>query len=593
MSTLAIRLLGPPEIERGGVVVAPPRGHKAWAVLAYLVLAERPVARARLADLVFGEADDPLGALRWTLAQLRRALGFPDALRSDPLDVGLPEDTMVDVLVLSSGDSDPALARGGLLEGIDPRAGAVFDAWLMVERRRLAGVCEAVLRDAALGALAAGDALDAAALASRAVALDAFDESAHELLVRCLARAGEIGAARHQANACEVLFRRELGRTPDPRVRRAADEHDGRGETGGGDRSAALGQLEAGRAAVAAGAVEPGVACLRQACAEARQMAHVTALAAARHRVLASAGHDVERDGIAGAPRIRVLAGDERHVTVDRALRLLGLGTGSVEPVATDGRGAMRADRLASALAQDDDRPTIVVAQAGNVNGGAIDPLEQVCAAARAAGAWVHIDAAFGLWAAASPSQRRLVRGIELADSWATDAHKWLNVPYDCGIVFVADRQAHRAAISVTAAYLVQDGGGPREPMDWTPEFSRRARGLAVYATLRALGRAGVAELVDRLCACAERFAHGLGDAGFEVLHQELNQVLVACESDAATDATLAAVQADGTCYPSGTTWRNRRCLRLSVCNWQTTPHDVDKSVAAIAAAVRGVTPRA
>ena len=323
------------------------------------------------------------------------------------------------------------------------------------------------------------------------------------------------------------------------------------------------------------------------------QMAHVTALAAARHRVLASVGHDVERDGIGGAPPIRVLAGEERHVTIDRALRLLGLGTGSVEPVATDERGALRADRLADLLAPDDERPTIVVAQAGNVNGGAIDPLEQVCAAAHSAGAWVHIDAAFGLWAAASPSQRRLVRGIELADSWATDAHKWLNVPYDCGIVFVADRQAHRAAISVTAAYLVQDDGGPREPMDWTPEFSRRARGLAVYATLRALGRAGVAELVDRLCACAKRLAHGLGDAGFEVLHQELNQVLVACESDAATDATLAAVQADGICYPSGTTWRNRRCLRLSVCNWQTTQHDVDKSVAAIAAAARAVTPRA
>jgi glutamate/tyrosine decarboxylase-like PLP-dependent enzyme len=315
------------------------------------------------------------------------------------------------------------------------------------------------------------------------------------------------------------------------------------------------------------------------------QMAHVTALAAARHRVLAKVGHDVERDGIAGAPPIRVLAGEERHVTVDRALRLLGLGTGCVEPVATDERGALRAGGLAVALAADDERPTIVVAQAGNVNGGAIDPLEEVCAAAHAADAWVHVDGAFGLWAAASPSRRRLVRGIERADSWATDAHKWLNVPYDCGIVFVADSQAHRAAISVTAAYLVQDGDGPREPMDWTPEFSRRARGLAVYATLRALGRTGVAELVDRLCDCAERFAEQLGDAGFEVLHQELNQVLVACENDAATDATLAAAQSDGTCYPSGTTWRNRRCLRLSVCNWQTTSDDIDRSVAAIATA--------
>jgi glutamate/tyrosine decarboxylase-like PLP-dependent enzyme len=315
------------------------------------------------------------------------------------------------------------------------------------------------------------------------------------------------------------------------------------------------------------------------------QMAHVTALAAARHRVLADVGHDVERDGIAGAPRIRVLAGEERHVTVDRALRLLGLGTGSVEPVAADGRGAMRADALADALGAGDERPTIVVAQVGNVNGGAIDPVEHVCTAAHAAGAWVHIDGAFGLWAAASPSLRHMVQGVELADSWATDAHKWLNVPFDCGIAFVRDHEAHRAALSVIAAYLVQDAEGPRDPMDWTPEFSRRARGLAVYATLRALGRDGVAELVDRLCACAERLAQGLGEAGFDVLQQQLNQVVVTCESDHLTDATLAAVQADGTCYPSGTMWRGRRCIRLSVCNWQTTGQDVDRSIQALAAA--------
>jgi aromatic-L-amino-acid decarboxylase len=261
------------------------------------------------------------------------------------------------------------------------------------------------------------------------------------------------------------------------------------------------------------------------------------------------------------------------------------LGTGSVEPVAVDARGAMRAEALAGALAAGDGGPAIVVAQVGNVNGGAIDPVEAVCAAARAAGAWVHVDGAFGLWAAASPSRRHLVRGVEGADSWATDAHKWLNVPYDCGIAFVRDREAHRAALSVTADYLVQDAGGPREPMDWTPEFSRRARGLAVYATLRALGRDGVADLVDRLCAHAERFARMLGDAGFEVLGQELNQVVVACGSDEATDATLAAVLADGTCYPSATTWRGRRCIRISVCNWQTTAEDVDRSVAALAAA--------
>jgi DNA-binding SARP family transcriptional activator len=281
-----IRLLGRPEIERDGVVGAPPRGHKAWAVLAYLLLAERPVTRVALAGLVFGEADDPLGALRWTLTQLRRALGAPDALGADPLELGLPVGTVVDVLALTSGDPDPGLVRGELLEGVGPAAGAVFEAWLLVERRRLAGVGEAVLRDAALGALAAGDGLGGAALASRAVALNALDESAHELLVRCLARAGQLGAARHHANACEVLFRRELGRAPDPRVRRAADEHDAGGEPGGGDRAAAVGQLEAGRAAVAAGAVEPGVAWLRQACAEARGVADPGLLA----RTLAALG---------------------------------------------------------------------------------------------------------------------------------------------------------------------------------------------------------------------------------------------------------------------------------------------------------------
>jgi glutamate/tyrosine decarboxylase-like PLP-dependent enzyme len=320
------------------------------------------------------------------------------------------------------------------------------------------------------------------------------------------------------------------------------------------------------------------------------QMAHVTGLAAARHRVLATAGHDVERDGLIGAPPIRVLAGEERHVTIDRALRLLGLGTGSVEPVPTDGRGAMRADALTAALTAGRDAPAIVIAQVGNVNGGAADPMQAICAAAHAAGAWVHVDGAFGLWAAASPARRHLVRGVEHADSWATDAHKWLNVPFDCGIAFVRDRAAHRAALAVTAAYLVQDADGPREPMDWTPEFSRRARGIAVYATLRALGRDGVAELVDRLCACAERFAARLSAAGFEVLAQDLNQVLVARATDAATDATLAAAQAEGTCYPSGTTWRGRRCIRISVCNWQTTFADVDRS-AAVLAAMAGVVP--
>ena len=301
--------------------------------------------------------------------------------------------------------------------------------------------------------------------------------------------------------------------------------------------------------------------------------------------MLADAGHDVESRGLIGAPPLRVLGGEERHVTVDRALRLLGLGSDAFVPVAVDEHGAMRADALADALAAGSG-PTIVVAQVGNVNTGGCDPMQEVCEVARAAHAWVHVDGAFGLWAAASPARRHVVAGVELADSWATDAHKWLNVPYDCGIAFVRDREAHRAALAATAAYLVQDADGPREPLDWTPEFSRRARGVAVYATLRALGREGVAELVDRLCACAERFATQLGDAGFEILGQGLNQVLVACGDDARTDAVLAALQAEGTCYPSGTTWRGRRCIRVSVCNWQTTFDDVDRSVEAFATAL-------
>jgi aromatic-L-amino-acid decarboxylase len=323
------------------------------------------------------------------------------------------------------------------------------------------------------------------------------------------------------------------------------------------------------------------------------QMAHVTALAAARHRVLADAGWDVERDGLLGAPRVTVLAGAERHVTVDRALRLLGLGTGSVRAVDVDAAGAMRADALAAALDEAAGGPVIVCAQAGNVNTGAVDPLDEVCDLGRRAGAWVHVDGAFGLWAAASPSRRALVAGAERAHSWATDAHKWLNVPYDCGIAFVADRAAHRAAMSVAAAYLVQHSDaapdGPREPLDWTPEFSRRARGFAVYAALRSLGRAGVAELVDRLCACAERFAARLdAEPGVEVLAQGLNQVLVRFgDDDLETEAAIAAVQREGTCWMSGTTWRGVRCMRISVSNWQTTLDDVDRSVDALLS-VRG-----
>ena len=365
VSSLVIRLLGSSEIERDGMVVVPPRGHKAWAVLAYVVLAERPVPRARLARLVFGDAEDPRGALRWTLAQLRRALGVAVALRGDPLELGLPAGAAVDVLSLVSGEPEPALVRGELLEGLDPGAGAEFEAWLLVERRRLAGVCEAVLRDAALGAVAAGAPLDGAALASRAVELNRFDDGAHELLVRCLARAGELGAAREHADACEVLFRRELGRAPDPGVRRAADEQGMQSAAAGGDRAAALGQLDAGRAAVAAGAVEPGVACLRQACAEARGVGDRALLARALATLGAALVHSVrggDEEGAAVLHEALALAedGGDREVEC-KVCRELGF----VAVQASRGVSAGRWLGRAGALAADDKERAAVLGVRG------------------------------------------------------------------------------------------------------------------------------------------------------------------------------------------------------------------------------------
>jgi glutamate/tyrosine decarboxylase-like PLP-dependent enzyme len=322
------------------------------------------------------------------------------------------------------------------------------------------------------------------------------------------------------------------------------------------------------------------------------QMANATALAAARHRVLADVDWDVETGGLAGAPRIRVLTGSERHVTIDRAVRLLGIGLDRIEPLAVDERGAMRAEALADALASGSG-PTIVCAQAGNVNTGSVDPLAEICDLAAGAGAWVHVDGAFGLWANASERHRGLLRGCERADSWATDGHKWLNVPYDCGMAFVADPVAHRAAMTAQASYL-QQGEPVREPVDWNPEFSRRARSLPVYAALRSLGRSGVAELVDRLCACAAEFAERLGSRpGVEILAHGLNQVLVSFGDDAElTDRVVAEIQREGTCWTSATTWRGRRCMRISVCNWQTTSEDVERSVEAIVGALSASAPR-
>jgi glutamate/tyrosine decarboxylase-like PLP-dependent enzyme len=315
------------------------------------------------------------------------------------------------------------------------------------------------------------------------------------------------------------------------------------------------------------------------------QGANTVGLAAARHSVLARAGWDVEERGLAGAPLLRVVAGEERHGTIDRSLRLLGLGAGAVQPVPTDANGAIDTEALARTLTDGSDIPTIVCAQAGNVNTGAFDDLTAVCDGARGHGAWVHVDGAFGLWAAASPSSRHLVAGIEGADSWGVDGHKWLNVPYDTGYVFCADPEAHAAAMSYTAAYLAGHGVGQiRAPGDYVPESSRRARGFATWAALRELGKGGLADLIDRCCSLARRFGERLGRIdGVEIGNDiVLNQVLVSFGSDERTDRVIDAVQRDGTSWMGGTTWRGRRYMRISVSNWSTTEDDVDRSVEAI-----------
>ncbi|HUH21959.1 MAG TPA: pyridoxal-dependent decarboxylase [Gaiellaceae bacterium] len=310
------------------------------------------------------------------------------------------------------------------------------------------------------------------------------------------------------------------------------------------------------------------------------QVAHVTGLAAARWHVLDDAGWDVGREGLAGGPRVRILVGEKRHVTVDRALRLLGLGT--PETVAADDQGRMRVDALADAL-EGASGPTIVCAQAGEVNTGAFDPLPEIAAACRDARAWLHVDGAFGIWAAVSPRFRHLVAGVELADSWTTDAHKWLNVPYDSGIVMCAHPESHRNAMTVSASYLIMDEGTRRvrDEMDWVPEFSRRARGFAVYAALRSLGRRGVQDLVERCCDAAARFAGRIAELdGVEVLNEVvLNQVLFRFESDERTDEVLRQVQESGRVWLSGTTWDGRKAIRVSVSNWQTGDEEIDLAV--------------
>jgi glutamate/tyrosine decarboxylase-like PLP-dependent enzyme len=322
-------------------------------------------------------------------------------------------------------------------------------------------------------------------------------------------------------------------------------------------------------------------------------MANFTALAAARHELLRRAGWDVEARGLQGAPPLTVIVGDEVHVSVVGALRLLGIGSQTLVRIRADGQGRMEPEALAASL-RTIDGPTIVCAQAGNVNSGAFDPVDAIATLCGAHGAWLHVDGAFGLWAAASARLRPHVRGIDRADSWATDAHKWLNVPYDSGLAFVAHPEAHRAAMSLDAAYLVRSAGEPREGMDWTPESSRRARGFAVYAALRSLGRRGVADMIDRCCLLARRFADRLREhPSVQILNDVvLNQVLVRivrpdADADAATRDVLRAVQEERVCWLGGTIWHGLQAMRISVSNWSTTESDVDRSADAILRAVQ------
>lgn len=304
--------------------------------------------------------------------------------------------------------------------------------------------------------------------------------------------------------------------------------------------------------------------------------ANFSALAAARHTLLARQGWNVEASGLFGAPPLSVIVGDEVHASVLKALSLVGFGRDRVVRVPVDGQGRMRIDQLPEL----DDR-SIVCAQAGNVNTGAVDPVLEICERAHAHGAWVHVDGAFGMWAAAAPARAHLVRGVEDADSWATDAHKWLNVPYDSGLVFTRSANALRQALSIGGAYLAQDEA--RVPYQYTPDFSRRARGVEVWAALRQLGSGGLADLIERTCRHAIRFAEGLRAAGHRVLNDVvLNQVLVSFGSTERTRQVIARLQREGTCWCGGTVWQGHTAMRISVSSWATTEADVELSLAAI-----------
>lgn len=306
-------------------------------------------------------------------------------------------------------------------------------------------------------------------------------------------------------------------------------------------------------------------------------VAHFSALAAARHALLARLGWNVEADGLFGAPPLEVIVSEEAHPTLLKALAMLGLGRNRVLKIPVDGNGAMRLDRLPPLNSH-----TIVCTQAGNVNTGAFDPVGAICERARDTAAWVHVDGAFGLWAAAAPALARFTDGIGLADSWATDAHKWLNVPYDCGIAFVRDQHALQAAMAITAEYL-PTASAHRNPADFTPELSRRARGVEVWAALHSLGRTGLADLIGRTCRHARRFADALRSEGYRILNDVvLNQVLVSFGDADTTRRIIDDVQQDGTCWCGGTVWQGFTAMRISVVSWATTEADVERSIDAI-----------
>lgn len=306
-------------------------------------------------------------------------------------------------------------------------------------------------------------------------------------------------------------------------------------------------------------------------------VANFTALAAARNQVFTAAGWDVEADGLIGAPEVQIIISEDSHPTVYKSLAMLGFGRERVTKAAVDDQGRIDMQQFPEVI-----EPAIIITQVGNINSGAFDPVGEICDLAKHKNAWVHVDGAFGLWAQASDEYKHLSKGLEKADSWATDAHKWLNVPYDSGLAFVKNHHALKAAMAITASYLPSENAG-RNPSDYTPELSRRARGIDVYAVLRHLGKDGVAELIERCCACAKRFADKFVDAGYEVMNDVvLNQVVFSFGDETINLAVLDAVQKEGTTWIGQTIWQDRLVARISVSNWQTDFDDVDKSFAVI-----------